>query len=399
MKKLIWNIFVAILLIIAIIGDIQMANSSKNDDVQIQNNTAVLSQNDGFSVQKGDVWTPTFQLCWKELINLINRDNTIEFINENPSLADELNKQKFDEGDLNSDSYYIKTGKMTLKLKNQIKKDIKSKFNEKSDILDKFEFENTSDSKTDKYFIYSMLIKNFPFKYAFTNITAEPFNNVSNTKYKYFGFSNNPDVKNKQLQNISYLFYSSDDDFALKMQNADKSEEMILYLSDSDKSFDDIYNEIAEKSAQSAEYTKLRIDKIIAQNYEQFNNKDIRVNITPFLKVPYITINEEINYDEELANKPIKGKEFEKNGEYWEILKTLQTVKFNMDNEGAKLKSEAGMAVMKQMAARPSYITLNLNNYYYFDRPFVIFLKETNKDKPYFAAKIKDGKYLVKSDN
>ena len=41
---------------------------------------------------------------------------------------------------------------------------------------------------------------------------------------------------------------------------------------------------------------------------------------------------------------------------------------------------------------------IDINNLYYFDRPFVIFMKEKGKDKPYFAARIKDGKYLVKDE-
>ncbi len=47
MKKIIWNIIVAILLLIAIIGDIQMANSNRNDDINTQNN-GVSSQNSPF---------------------------------------------------------------------------------------------------------------------------------------------------------------------------------------------------------------------------------------------------------------------------------------------------------------------------------------------------------------
>ncbi len=34
MKKILWNIFVTILIIIAIIGDIQMVNSSHRDDLK-----------------------------------------------------------------------------------------------------------------------------------------------------------------------------------------------------------------------------------------------------------------------------------------------------------------------------------------------------------------------------
>ncbi|MCD7740359.1 MAG: hypothetical protein LUH11_03320, partial [Candidatus Gastranaerophilales bacterium] len=206
------------------------------------------------------------------------------------------------------------------------------------------------------------------------------------------------DIRDAQVSNIKPLFYASDDDFALEIYNKDETETMILYLTNSDKSFNEIYNEIYEKTKNSKEYTKKRVEEIIAKNPEKYKDIDKVVNINPFLKVPYLSIDRELNYDKELAGKPIKGKNYETSGEYWEIIKTLQTIKFDLNNEGAKLKSEAAIEAIAKMSVRPDYITINLNDYYYFDRPFIIFLKEINKDKPYFAARIKDGRYLVKSD-
>jgi len=401
MKKIIWNVFVTILVITAVIGDVNMAKSSQTQDMPepaICNLPLEAAQSKGFAVEKEnvDAWAPTFQLCWNELINLIDRNNNIEFIKGNPPIANQLNKQKFIKEDLNPDSYYIKTGKMTLPLKKQIEKDIKTKFNETSDILDKFQFPNIAPEKTNKYFIYSMLIKNFPFKYMFTDIKPKYFADNKIKRYKFFGLSNNSEEKSKQISNTTNIFYASDDDFALKLYNDDESEEMMLYLTDSDASFDDIYTEMIEKSKQENEFKTKRIDDIINQNPLKYNNKEITVKYNTDIQIPYLSIDEEINYNEELAGKQIKGKDFEKTGEYWEIEKTIQTIKFNLDNKGAKLKSEAAIQVMRATAAMHIPQTIILNNYYYFDRPFVIFLKETNKDKPYFAARIKDGKYLVK---
>ena len=34
--------------------------------------------------------------------------------------------------------------------------------------------------------------------------------------------------------------------------------------------------------------------------------------------------------------------------------------------------------------------------FFYFDKPFVLFMKEADKKNPYFMLKIKDTEYLVK---
>ena len=59
----------------------------------------------------------------------------------------------------------------------------------------------------------------------------------------------------------------------------------------------------------------------------------------------------------------------------------METVKFEMDNTGVKLKSEAAI-IAKMTALLPSESRL-----FYFDDTFVVFLKEKGKEKPYFALR------------
>jgi len=341
----------------------------------------------GFAVETADVWTPTFQLCWNELINLLGT-KTVEYINGNPPLADELNKQKFQKSDLNGKDYYISVSKQTLQNKKKIEKAIKEKFNETSDILAQFNFPNIPDDRTNEWFIYSILIKNFPFSAAFDILSPEYFNDKQDSKYKYFGIisenSTNKENVRELKKHITPLFYANDDDFALSITDKSDSEEMILYLTDSNKSFDEIFDEIKEKSLRKDEYTKIR-------TIQQKQGDDVTIVFENKYKVPYLDMDKTLAFDSELANKPIKNN----NGEDFYIKKTIQTIKFKLDNTGAKLKSEAAISGLKSAM----YIKkIKIYNNYYFNRPFVIFLKEKNKDKPYFAARIKDGKYLVKGE-
>ena len=380
------------LIIILFMLTIGICTTACNKQVE-ENPFIKLNQNENNYVYPYNAWTSTFQLCWNEFIKLVGT-NKIEYVDKNPQLADELNKQLFTKDDLSNDSYYISVSKQTLKHKKEIQQAIKEKFNEKSDILDSFQFENVEDDKTDKWFIYSILLKNFKFIKPYARINNQYFNDDDSAGYKYFGYTNSKHDKENQPLREQYtesLFYVNDSDFAVKFTDRDNKEEMIFYLTDSDKSFDDIYKEILDKNKHKNEYTKQRIKEEEAKYKEP-----IEVIFKNYYKIPFMHIDEMFNFDAELANKPIKDKTYKQTGYYWVILKTLQTVKFDLDNEGAKLKSEAAMSVLNATSVMNPTRKIVLNNKYYFNHPFVIFLKEKGKDKPYFAARIKDGKYLVK---
>ncbi len=385
MKKIKY-IFISVLIILTCILTVKTAiGNEKKQDNKIH-----------FAVETADAWTPTFQLCWNELINLVGTPK-IQYVDKNPKLADELNKTPFNKEDLSESSYYISVTKMTQKHKKEIEKGIWDKFQEKSDILDQFTFDNVPDNKTNKWFIYSMLLKNFKFFTPYKVQDTDYFNKKEDAKYKYFGFTkkhNDADAKDVlEHQYTEHLFYVNDDDFALKLINKDKNEEMILYLTESDASFEDIYNEICQKNRNKLDYIRMR-SKEASEKYGSY----VRIKYNNYYKIPFMHIDKTLNYDKELADKDIKDKTYNSTGYTWRILKTLQTIKFDMDNEGAKLKSEAAIAVMKATAVGPSGTVINIDNNYFFDRPFVIFLKETGKDKPYFAARVKDGKYLIKEE-
>ena len=95
------------------------------------------------------------------------------------------------------------------------------------------------------------------------------------------------------------------------------------------------------------------------------------------LKNTYLKFFEEKSFDE-VCGKRIKGTNLM-------IDQAMETVKFEMDNTGVKLKSEAAMTIMK-MSLEPEATP----RMFYFDDTFVLFLKEKGKEKPYFALRVHD---------
>ena len=99
--------------------------------------------------------------------------------------------------------------------------------------------------------------------------------------------------------------------------------------------------------------------------------------------MPNINLKFILNY-EELCNKEIKNT----NGEY--ISNAIQDFDFILSASGGKISSEA-IVTTDVLSASPSTA-----EYYELDSPFVLFIKEADKEKPYFAAKISDTTFLEK---
>lgn len=277
-------------------------------------------------------------------------NKTVEFEEGNSVLVDELNKITFTKDMLSEEDYYIKVGKTSPELKEEIKNELAQKFNiNTSNVLDEIDFENDTNAIMG-YTVYSMLIKNFEFLVPFDKLGGLRFND-SEGYVEYFGINNASDESLNQ--NVEVLFYNNQNDFAVKLKTKE-SEELILYMNETYTSFNDMYNEIEEKS----------------KNY----SGDKTFNQSDELKIPYINVDTIINYDE-LCGKIIKDTD------QMYISNAIQNVKFTLNEKGGNLLSEATVV--------SEYNSLAENaRFFNFTKPFVLFMKEENKSKPYFSLKV-----------
>lgn len=294
------------------------------------------------------VWVGTFQLVWNDFIDKFVH-NYVRFKDGTPEMVWELNAREFSTADISDKCYYKTAGKITKNTKKQIEKAIKKKFNETSDILDKMDLTPSPS----RFLIYAMLKKDFEFTNAFDKLGVSAFGNGQ--KAEYFGINSASD---KALdKGVKVLFYNNVNDYAVKL-SAKNKDEIYLYKTSSNKPFNQLYADMNKKE------TGYIGEKTFREQDE--------------LKVPNIKFYAEKNFTE-LANKRVLGTNIV-------IEQAIESVKFEMDNKGVKLKSEAAMSVMKTSfrpdAERPRY--------FYFDNTFVMFMKETGKKTPYFALRVND---------
>ena len=304
------------------------------------------------------IWVGTFNLVWNELMEQVIHGE-VEFVEGNTELTNELNKKSFTKENLSEKDYYIKFDKTRPELKTQILKDIKNKFNiDKSTLLDNLDFNPTHPKD---FTIYSMLNKEFEFENPFDELKSGKFAESEET-VKFFGINS----ETSEYVNISVdiLFYNNENDFAIKL-NTKQREEIILYRTNENKSFNKYYEEIEEK----------------IRNYKGRSS----FGANDELRIPYISIDTEIKYDE-LCNKEIKGTEGLR------LKEAVQNVKFNLHEKGGNVISEA--------VVMGAYNSISMDEpaiNFYFDDTFILFMKERGKNKPYLSLKV-DNTEILKTE-
>ena len=284
-----------------------------------------------------NLWIGTLDLAWKDLKEKIGIEKIeIEGENPQPQIVNDLNISRFSKEMLDSNDYKI----------------------------------NVERTVTNGYKIDATLNKELNFLEVFDNFSNDyNWTFGDNEEFiKYFGINN---ASSEELnKNIEVLFYnkisnesSFSNDMAIKLKTKE-GDEIILYRTDDQKSFDEYYNDIQVKTNQ---YTGTK----------EFSKKDE-------LRVPYIRINGMISYDE-LYDKEIK------NSDGLCIYDVIQNVNFSLNEKGCNLSSKATMVT--------EYLSASLETKYcYFNDTFIVFMKEQNCDKPYFALKVDNTDILEKKE-
>ena len=302
------------------------------------------------------------------------KNNTNHKVNMNPtyqSTLDENTNNNLWVGtlDLAWKDLKEKTGLNKIDVNSQIANDLNESAFTK-EMLDSNDYKiNVERTATNGYKIDATLNKELNFLEVFDNFSNDytqwTFGD-SKEYIKYFGI-NNASLE-KMNKNVEILFYNKissenlySNDMAIKLKTKE-GDEIILYRTDDKKSFDEYYNDIQTKTNS---YTGTR----------EFLEDDE-------LRIPYIRVNGLISYND-LYGKEIKNS----NGLY--IYDVIQNVNFSLNEKGCNLSSKASMIT--------EYIGIGEETKFcYFDDTFILFMKEKDCDRPYFALKVDNSDILEK---
>ena len=355
-KKKIIIAFCVLLIVLG--GIIYFMGNNKVKDIPLTKGITIVPTMDD-KITTDSSWCATFQLVWNDMKNEIVKTDVV--FNPQLEMVENLNKETFKENMI-SNEYYFKTyGLKTKKLKEEIEKGIKEKFNQTSDILKDFDWsEEALDDPTNpnlrRYFFYTMLYREFEYKSKFSGLDNAKFGEYEDIKY----FGVNKNSKEAVRKQIEVLFYNSKNDFAVKIKTKD-NDEVIFYKNPEGETFREIYDNMMKKSN---EYEESR----------DFSEKD-------FFMAPILSFNVKREY-KELENKKFNTAD----GNIAMIEKAIQSIKFSLDETGGKVKSEAGVDSWKttSMAGEEKTRYFNVND------TFALFLKEEKRDVPYLALRVDD---------
>ena len=152
-----------------------------------------------------------------------------------------------------------------------------------------------------------------------------------------------------------------------------------------EKIFDEFIELHGDRNYRDDKAMVCGLARIGTQNYtviaeQKGRNTKENIEEKEIVKIPNIKLNEKAEFSE-IENKPF----YLSNGNSYLIEKAIQTIQFELDKTGGKIRSEAGMMVSKTATLLPEEL-----REFVIDDTFAIFLKENGKDKPYFAGKISD---------
>lgn len=193
------------------------------------------------------------------------------------------------------------------------------------------------------------------------------------TKVNAFGAKGDFDDVDHQ---ITILYYENDSNFVIKLHPKNQEHEIILYKTPSRfKTMGDIVQKVKENIALGA---RERNQKEHFWKYELTHKDEVLI--------PNIGFNIEDDYPDLVGSKFTNGNQ----GYY--VAKAYQRTAFLLNNEGAKIESEAIISVEATAMEQVNEYSPKLMH---FDQPFFVMMKRKEAQNPYFGAWIESRELLA----
>lgn len=298
------------------------------------------------------IYCSTFQLAWNELMDGYAR-GPVELLNQQSPIMNmvaHLNRQEFNKNQLPEECYLAMGGLIKDDIITDIKKALADKFQEQS----KIEFKSRDPLGI---ITYAFLLKNIHFIENFAELPNSM--NFGGTPVNGFGtLESNPIGRNT----VEILYYLNPDNFAVHLRCKEDNDELVLARINQQKTLADTVKEVESRTTKFTP-TKMTLEDSIA--------------------IPVIDFDIEHHFNE-MVGQQLSGNLL---GMY--IEDAVQFIKFNLNAEGAILRSEAALSTYRCIAKK--------NKIMLFDGPFLIYMKQKGQRNPYFAMWVQDKKLLQKS--
>jgi hypothetical protein len=322
----------------------------------------VISPHVDAKIERGKnlLWCSTFQLVWNEGCRFAGSD--IHMANELPMVVS-LNKKLGSEKDVNADSCLVMSGMVQDGIVKKIEQELERKFHGQADP------DLLKPSETvlppDGWMAYAYFFRELPFEYPFDRL-KEPllFGSAQVASFGFRSLTCRMDDIHKAEQ-VTVLDYKGKDDFVVALKPRDGSERIVLAKVSPAKTLQKTIETVRSRIASASH----------ADNVQGLEENESLI-------VPILNFDLRQGYDE-LCNQPIttagplKGVP---------IVLAEQNIRFRLDERGAILKSDAGIALCEDGNKPRQFI---------FDKPFLILLERKDGERPYFALWVDNPELLA----
>ena len=310
------------------------------------------------------LWCGTFQLAWNEVGSLIGEDP--RFVDE-PAMVEVLNKRSFTKDDIDAGSYVAIAGFVKDDVHGQIARQLEETFEGRA--TPHYVPARGLTPRPQDIVAYSYLFKNLEFPIPFERIEKPVVFGAE--EVSCFGIGEEYRSEHlEMLQQFVLLDYQDEDDFVIELQTKSEGDRVILAKT---------------RPESTLAATAAAVQKRAA------NPEPTLPQLGDVLKVPKLNFDLTREYNELVGKKLLA--ENPRVADDLVVVGALQNIRFQFDEKGVRLRSEAHLAFSCSASPPPP----PTKHVMIFDKPFLIMLQRSDADVPYFALWVGDPELLVKA--
>ena len=312
---------------------------------------------------KNVLWCGSFQLAWNEACSLLGE--ALHF-SDDPPMVKSLNKQLFTGDSLDHDSFVALAGFIRDNIHQRIQEQLRQTFQGKASPKYIPSFEQVA--RPQDIVAYAYLFKNLQFPVPFERLETPLI--FQGAKVSCFGIGEEYKSEQERMYSqVSIIDYRHADDFIIELKTTSTTDVLILAKVHPENTLAHLITTIQQRIAQSSSPIPaepgdvLSVPKFNVDITRRYHELEKRVLVVENPDVPPDAV----------------------------IVSALQNIRFQMNEEGVKLRSEAHIAIGCAAPYQPS-----LRYRMVFDQPFLLMLKQIDADVPYFALWVDNPELLTR---
>lgn len=194
-----------------------------------------------------------------------------------------------------------------------------------------------------------------------------------------FGANDSEYYKSELYYTIQIVYYKNDDDFAVRLIPEDTEHEVLLYMpNEKGTNLQQMFDDLTQKTASAVKEIQSG-DAAWKYSLEMEGDE---------LLIPKFSFNIETNYSS------LEGSKFKMGDKPYLIEEAYQRTAFLLDEEGAKVESEAEETAVTEEAIVP--VEKPHPKKLHFNKPFLVMLKRKDSPNPYFAMWVDNTELMQK---